>query len=368
MSASRAIFIVNADNQLSMMRPSAPPNEDALQKLVEDFPHTISFDEVGELLLVRREQPVADSESGSGRWSLDHLFVTREAVPVLVEVKRWTDHRLRREVVAQMLDYAANASTSWTEETVEHAFRETCRRIGKDPEDRLREFLGEDGDADGFWRRVKDNLGAGNLKLLFVADRIPSELARIVEFLNEQMRADVFAVELGYFEGDGGIRTLVPRIIGATERAMAKKGRPPADPISASEWLQAHIISKGEAFSQGLDALKKLMEEIGAEFVVPERKRDYLSIVIEQDTKKVLKPFSLGRRGQVSINFPYYLALSEQERLSFLNRYSAAVGPLSDDAANSFVSFPLDRLAEPNRAESFIAVACDWVHAIRDVR
>jgi len=45
MSASRAIFIVNADNQLSMMRPSAPPNEDALQKLGEDFQHTISFEE-----------------------------------------------------------------------------------------------------------------------------------------------------------------------------------------------------------------------------------------------------------------------------------------------------------------------------------
>ena len=46
----------------------------------------------------------------SGRWSLDHLFVTRDGVPVLVELKRAMNSRLRREVVGQILDYAANAT------------------------------------------------------------------------------------------------------------------------------------------------------------------------------------------------------------------------------------------------------------------
>ncbi len=45
-------------------------------------------------------------------WALgiDHLYVDAAGVPVLVEVKRSTDTRLSREVVAQMLDYAASAA------------------------------------------------------------------------------------------------------------------------------------------------------------------------------------------------------------------------------------------------------------------
>ena len=50
---------------------------------------------------------------GGNRWSLDHLFLDQEGIPTLVEVKRGTDTRIRREVVGQMLDYAANAIVYW---------------------------------------------------------------------------------------------------------------------------------------------------------------------------------------------------------------------------------------------------------------
>jgi hypothetical protein len=56
--------------------------------------------------------------SGGGRWSVDHLFLDQEAIPTLVEVKCSSDSRIRREVVGQMLDYAANAVVYWPIETV----------------------------------------------------------------------------------------------------------------------------------------------------------------------------------------------------------------------------------------------------------
>ena len=52
----------------------------------------------GNLLLVKRELEVPESEGGAGRWSLDHLFIDRAAVPVLVEVKR-ASGRATRELV-----------------------------------------------------------------------------------------------------------------------------------------------------------------------------------------------------------------------------------------------------------------------------
>lgn len=69
-------------------------------------------------LLVSREQAVPGEEGGAGRWSLDHLFIDQDSVLTLVEVKRASDTRARHEVVAQMLDYAANGVVYWPAETL----------------------------------------------------------------------------------------------------------------------------------------------------------------------------------------------------------------------------------------------------------
>jgi hypothetical protein len=64
----------------------------------------------------------ADGDSGD-RWSLDHLFADQDAIPTFVEVKRSTDTRIRREVVAQMLDYAANGTEYWTMNKIRLSFK-----------------------------------------------------------------------------------------------------------------------------------------------------------------------------------------------------------------------------------------------------
>jgi hypothetical protein len=143
-------------------------------------------------------------------------------VPTLVEVKRGTHTRIRREVVGQMLDYAANAVLYWPIERLRGFFEETCEREGTSAEVRLSEHLG-DTSPDEFWMRVKTNLQAGRIRMVFVADRIPSELRRIVEFLNEQMDpAEVLAIEVRQFVGEGR-RTLVPKMIGETAESQKKK-------------------------------------------------------------------------------------------------------------------------------------------------
>ena len=82
--------------------------EDDLQALLAKHPRLLG--NARRWLLVTREKEVADAPDGAGRWSLDHLFVDQDAVPTLVEVKRGSNTQIRREVVGQMLDYAANGS------------------------------------------------------------------------------------------------------------------------------------------------------------------------------------------------------------------------------------------------------------------
>lgn len=147
-------------------------------------------------MLVSRELGISDKQDGNARFALDHLFLDQDAIPTLVEVKRCSDSRARREVVAQMLDYAANAVLYLPVEGIRTAFEKTCAENGVEPEQALMNSLGKDVPAD-FWDRVKTNLQAGNIRLVFVADEIPSELRRIVEFLNGQMNsAEVLALEV----------------------------------------------------------------------------------------------------------------------------------------------------------------------------
>jgi hypothetical protein len=196
-----------------------------LQELLANYPKLLAGGQIDSTsprrwLLIKREMGIPAEEDGGERWSVDHLFLDQDAVPTLVEVKRSSDTRIRREVVGQMLDYAANAVVYWPVEKMRAEFEGSC----DNPNEQLATLLGEGADPEVFWQKVKTNLQAGKIRMLFVADVIPQELRRIVEFLNEQMDpAEVLAVEIKQYIGEG-MKTLVPRVIGQTAEAEKRKG------------------------------------------------------------------------------------------------------------------------------------------------
>ena len=108
------IFLLKNDNELIEMEEREYPSELILQELVADYPNLLAGHEMdGEnprkWLLVKKEQELYSPDEGSNVVYLDHLFLDQDGVPTLVEVKRSSDTRIRREVVGQMLDYASNA-------------------------------------------------------------------------------------------------------------------------------------------------------------------------------------------------------------------------------------------------------------------
>lgn len=240
---SGGIFVLQENGSLVEMKQEPYNAEAVLQRLVEEYPALLAGDQMDsaaprQWLLVKREMEVPDASDSSGRWYLDHLFLDQDGIPTLVEVKRSTDTRIRREVVGQMLDYAANGVAYWPVGTLQTSFVATWKEKANQ---RLADFLMVDGndavDADNldgsdtetnpafeaFWQKVSANLQAGNLRLLFVADEIPTELQRIIEFLNEKMDSvEVLGVEIKQFAGQQ-MKTLVPRVIGQTAKAVTKK-------------------------------------------------------------------------------------------------------------------------------------------------
>lgn len=231
------IYLIKNDGQFIELNEELYDSEDVLQSLLEKYPNLLAGEQVDtdiprRWLLVRREMGLPGEPSGNPRWSIDHVFLDQDGIPTLVEVKRSTDPRARREVVAQMLDYAANAVTYWPVETVKDNFEDTCRSKKLDPKSVIASFLPPGIQEEQFWQTVKSNLHGGRIRLLFVADEIPSELRRVVEFLNAQMDpAEVLALEIKQYIGQG-LKTLVPRVIGQTAEAQRRKlvlaGRSPA--------------------------------------------------------------------------------------------------------------------------------------------
>ncbi len=217
------------DSNLLPMDEAPYDSEKLLQELLAAYPdllagEQINTDEPRRWVLVTREMSVPGDQEGSGKWSLDHLFLDQDAIPTLVEVKKGTNSDIRRKVIGQMLDYAANAVAYWPVEEIQARFRSRCDKENIDANAALAELLGEQGiDPIDFWQQVKINLQAGRIRMVFIADKIPTELRRIVEFLNAQMDpAEVLAIEIKQFVGEG-VKTLVPRVLGQTESAQDKK-------------------------------------------------------------------------------------------------------------------------------------------------
>lgn len=222
---SGGIYLIREDGKFVPMEEQEYPTEDRLQELLANYSDLLAGDQMssGEprrWLLISREQGVPSEEGGGDQWSIDHLFLDQDAIPTIVEVKRGSNTQIRREVVGQMLDYAANAVVYWPADRLRARFEEGY----DEPEQQLIGLL-EDRDADleSFWQKVKTNLQAGRVRLIFVADKMPAELRRVVEFLNQQMDpAEVLAVEIKQYVGEN-MKTLVPRVVGQTEEAQQKK-------------------------------------------------------------------------------------------------------------------------------------------------
>jgi len=179
-------------------------------------------------LLVKREMPVPDPGSGQSRWAIDFVLLDQSAIPTFVECKRFADTRSRREVVAQMLEYAANGHYYWSGDTLRVFAERTAQGEGLSLEEALQR-LGPDEElsAEEFFERAEENLRQGRVRLVFFLEEASFELKSIVDFLNRQMeRTEVLLVEARQYELEG-ITVVVPTLFGYTEEARRVKRSAP---------------------------------------------------------------------------------------------------------------------------------------------
>lgn len=87
-----------------------------------------------------------------------------------LDVEKGTNTDIRRNVVGQLLDFAANAVIDWPTKIIKASFEAQCHEDGKSPERELERPLGVDADLAEFWTKLETNPQAGCIRMIFVAD------------------------------------------------------------------------------------------------------------------------------------------------------------------------------------------------------
>lgn len=327
------IFYINENNEAVQLREQRYENEDFFQQLIERYPDILAGEQINpeaprKWILISREMGVPGHEGGSDQWFLDHLFIDQDGIPTFVEVKRSTDTRIRREVVAQMLDYAANASAYWPVDRLRQAFEDH----NDSPSDVLNEKLGiPSGEEDSFWSKVDANLRLGKLRLLFVADEIPTSLQRIIEFLNGQMTdTEVLGLEVKQYVSNNGQRTLVPKLIGKTASAVQVKQKQQGFKWDEESFLDRVSGISGDAVASVCQRILTRFRDKGCRIYWGEGSKQAGFVPIYDGTRKhqLLAVYSYGSTTKVEIYFQHFKEPfhTEENKKKLLHKFNTIPG------------------------------------------
>lgn len=254
----RNIYIINETGTTEAMERVHCKNEtQELQDILERTHDLLPGDQINpeapcRWMLIKREMPVPDAAGGAGRWSLDFFFVDQSAMPTFVECKRFNDTRSRREVVGQVLEYAANGPHFWTKGTLREHAEASAKKRGSTLEQALSSLGPEDTDSmDSFFDQMEENLKAGQIRIVFFLEEAPNELKCLVEFLNKQMvSSEVLLVEARQYMR-AGVKVIVPTLFGFTEQASRVKQTVTVSPRKTRKWDWESF--KDDAHAKGLD-------------------------------------------------------------------------------------------------------------------
>jgi hypothetical protein len=192
---------------------SAVYSEAWLQDLLYRFPAALP---VRELVPSMQALVPICKELNTDAGYADLLYLTPAGQIVLVETKLWQNSEGRREVVAQILDYA-KMMTRWTYDKLDSQVAKATKQGPGFLLKTMRERF-EDLDPKTFINGVSTHLQTGDMLLLIVGDVIKPSAEALVNFMQEygSLRFSFGLIDVAAHALEGGI-LLQPRVLAKTE-------------------------------------------------------------------------------------------------------------------------------------------------------
>ena len=182
-----------------------------------------------------------------GGWSLDHLYVDQRGILTLVETKLFQNPESRREVIGQIIEYAANASESWAGGVARQKATEfwSSQNPSQELDELLQHEFGTETefDSEEFWRKTEENLNNNRIRLIIATDELRPEVRRMIEYLNKWIQnAEVLGLELKCYGVEPESLVLVPRLIGQTRSVIDEK-------VTGSKYIKWTVAELKSTFS-----------------------------------------------------------------------------------------------------------------------
>ena len=374
------VWVRTTEGSLLPLAAGVYGREKGFQEFLADHPEVLASTvspEGGPWLLVCRELSIRFEEDAEHpTWSLDHLFIDSEGTPTLVEVKRSSDPRARREVVAQMLDYVSSFRRNWTSESLQARRVESARRDGRDPDQELDNYLAESGfdDEAALWSEVATRIEANRLRLLFVADRLPAPLVRIIEYLNEQLRTtEVLGVEIvPHGAADAGVVAYVPVLRGQT--SAVPRNKQVATRRSRDEFDQMLSQHHGPRIAEGVAQFTNSVEDLGGQITIGTDVRSptlYTNFVSKVTARRYWPLGIKSRAGKVAVQLRWlakHPAFEDEDRRDeLLARISTATGVEVSGRLDGFPSFEAELLGDEGVRQRLLDVM-RWTIEVSDAQ
>jgi hypothetical protein len=186
-----------------------------LQKLISDHPGLLSIGEIEPQYT--NMVPVCTELSVRGN-SADNLFMTPTGDLILVECKLYRNSEARREVIAQIIDYASEMS-SWSYQQLEQAVIKALK--GQSSSQSLYQIVAAHGEMNEveFHDAVSRNLRRGRFLLMIVGDGIREDLEAMADFLQQHagLHFRLVLLELALFQVPEGGYFVQPRLLAKTK-------------------------------------------------------------------------------------------------------------------------------------------------------
>lgn len=224
------VFFANQDDIQSASLEEFS-NEKELVDLIEKHPELLPAEEI---LGLEDEEEINDlpaflvlkREVGVDAGSIDLLLADQDATPTVVEAKLGDNREIRRKVIGQGLEYIADLSLKQAKDIWKEA-QSYYSEKGRGLTDVFQKFYSK-GDEIVFLEQLDKNLREGKIQLIILADELPLETRRVIQFLNKNSELLIFGVEIQKIAVGKNSKIYIIDVIGPSEEEREIKGRKPS--------------------------------------------------------------------------------------------------------------------------------------------
>jgi hypothetical protein len=219
-----------------------------LEKAIADIPQLIPVDGLSAEPL---RFATLSSQWPAGSGAADVVLLASDAVLTVVETKLNRNPEARREVVSQVIEYAAYL-TEWSA-------AEIAERAGSTFKAAVEELVDDAETEDEFRSRLDKNLRDGRLRLLVAVDEVGEQALKLVTFLNANSNFEIYLLQVSAYE-DSGVEIFVPTLHGYARKTPVTRITRTwdwGDYQSELGWTPAQIIKAQEE----LERLRRVADE-----------------------------------------------------------------------------------------------------------